>query len=143
MAYIPERVTLGDLSDLLETREGKEWKPHWFGEAHICLSWNKHGHLKIAIPKWDNESFLRKYKTRYGKVLFVPIGSKYNCLTADNLKPKHVFTPHGFLEVVDRTFENHDLYLAHLSFLGYAGFFRYPALKGNLFHVEYTDKNKE
>ncbi len=111
-----QRITLGDISDVLEkNKKGKLEPSLHLGDAHVCLSWRKEGHIKIALPD--------------RRQLLLPIPY----YRTNGLSREEAFTPHGFLNVVDNTLKDEKYYLARLTFLGYAGFFRYPALKGTLY----------
>lgn len=105
----PQRIAAGSIEHLLGEGEKQIGS---FGDAKVYLSGLIEMHLKIkterdiellTIPKWP------------------PVTER------------EIFTTEGFIELVDRALLQTDFYIGHLTFLGYAGFFRYPQIRGKLY----------
>ncbi|MBI4141962.1 hypothetical protein HY484_03500 [Candidatus Woesearchaeota archaeon] len=115
-----ERITLEDTRQFYEQNE--KLRLTYLGEATIDLSWHQQGKIRINISPTT---------FKYGKKICVPI--KPWAWANGKIREQDVFTTEGWLNTVDRSLRDTKYYITNVTFLGYSGFLRYPAIKGNLY----------
>lgn len=108
MTY-PQRIAAGSIEHLLG--EGEQ-RMCIADKAKVYLSWRPEAYLKI---KADDDAIL------------VPI-PKWPQPTE-----REIFTAEGFMELADRALRQTPYYIGYITFIGYAGFFRYPQIRGRLY----------